>query len=154
MPLPVTLALWLPLLLTVELALEVMLGLAPVLRVAVGLEVTLELRDTEEEGVEQGVGVALPVPLPEPVGESVTAALLLPEALRLEDTLGLAPLLRVPVGDTEGAREAALLLLLAVALPEGVGDPVLLPVSVEEAEREADRLQLPVPEGVTEALAQ
>jgi hypothetical protein len=37
-PLPVTLALWLPLLLTVEEALEVMEGLAPVERVPVGEE--------------------------------------------------------------------------------------------------------------------
>jgi hypothetical protein len=41
----VALALWLPLLLTVELALGVMEGLAPTLRVPVGLALALELRD-------------------------------------------------------------------------------------------------------------
>jgi hypothetical protein len=63
-PLPVTLALWLPLLLTVEEALEVMEGLAPVERVPVGEEEALLLRDRVEEPVEQGEGVAEPVPLP------------------------------------------------------------------------------------------
>ena len=101
--------------------------------------------------------MAEPVPLAVPVAEALGALLLLPELLRLPDTEALAPLLRVAVGEEEAEPASRLLLLLlpeGVALPVGVGERLLLPVPVAEAEREEEMLQLGVPEGLTDALAQ
>ncbi len=106
--------------------------------------------------MEQGEAVALPVPLPVAVAEAVGALLLLPELLLLPVLEGLAPLLRVAVGEEEAELCCSWLLLLleGLVLPEGVPVLLLLPVPVTVAEREEDRLPLGLPEGLTEALAQ
>ena len=61
--------------------------------------------------------MAEPVPVPVPEAEAVAEELLLAGPLTLPEVLGLAPLLRLPVGEAL-REELRLLLLLAVA--EGV----------------------------------
>jgi hypothetical protein len=92
------------------------------------------------------------------VADGLGALLLLPELLLLPDVEGLEPLLREAVGEEEAESASSsrlpLLLLEGEELLVGVGERVLLPVPVTEAEREEEKLPLGVPVGVTEALAQ
>ena len=105
--------------LTVALALAELEGEAPTLRLAVGLAVALLHKEGVEEGVEQGVAVEEPVPLPVREAEGVGAALTLAEPLMLPVMLGLAPLLKLLVGEKE-VEAHWLLLLEGVLQEEGV----------------------------------
>ena len=93
--------------------LGVMEGLEPLERVAVGEALWLLLRLLLLLGVPEGVRVLLPVLLPVLVTLKLWLALRLALELPLGLTEGLAPLLRLAVGEAERL-ELRLLLLLGV----------------------------------------
>ena len=90
-------------------------------RLEVGEALTLLLRLLLLLGLPEGVSELLPVLLPVPVALRLWLALRLPEEGPLGLTLGLAPRVRLPVGEAE--REA-----LRLELLEGVGALLLLPL--------------------------